>query len=196
LVYTERASIPEALKINKTRKSHTQETIITESNNKMAPGIISPVPGTPLSPLYNNGFGSRQVSSASAMFESDNISQNGMSRSVRRESGIPRKLNGGNSQITSVVNSWYTRSGNELGAGAFSRLSHNHTHLSIIEWIRQQRMSHLPAEGSSYDKVLGWAQLFVERLHSFELNIHHFAGDSHLATQLSYGFCDLLLQVN
>ncbi|KAJ5756136.1 hypothetical protein N7533_005679 [Penicillium manginii] len=161
----------------------------------MAPGIISPVPGTPLSPLYNNGFGSRQVSSASAMFESDNISQNGMSRSVRRESGIPRKLNGGNSQITSVVNSWYTRSGNELGAGAFSRLSHNHTHLSIIEWIRQQRMSHLPAEGSSYDKVLGWAQLFVERLHSFELNIHHFAGDSHLATQLSYGFCDLLLQL-
>lgn len=163
----------------------------------MAPGIISPVPGTPLSPLYNNGFGSRQVSSASAMFESDSLSQNGMSRSVRRESGVPRKLVGaGNSQISSVVNSWYARSGNELGAGAFSRLSHNHTHLSIIEWIRQQRMSHLPAEGSSYDKVLGWAQLFVERLHSFELNIHHFAGDSHLATQLSYGFCDLLLQVN
>jgi hypothetical protein len=160
----------------------------------MAPGIISPVPGTPLSPLYN-GFGSRQVSSASAMFESDSLSQNGMSRSTRRESGIPRKLNGaGNSNLTNVVQSLYRRSGDEIGAHASARLL-NCTHLSVIEWIRHQRMSHLPPEGSSYDKVLGWAQLFVERLHSFEVNIQHFASDSYLAAQLSYGYCDLLLQL-
>lgn len=161
----------------------------------MAPGIISPMPGTPMSPLYNS-FGSRQISSASGMFESDSLSQNGMSRSTRRESGIPRKLNGaGNSNITSVVQSLYRRSGDELGASASSRLL-TCTHLSIVEWIRQQRMSHLPPEGSNYDKVLGWAQLFVERLHSFEINIQNFAGDSYLAAQLSYGYCDMLLQVN
>lgn len=181
-------------------KSSTEETTrtttVTESSsNKMAPGIISPMPGTPLSPLYNS-FGSRQVSSASAMLDSDNISQNGgMSRSSRRESGI-RKFNGaGQSNITSVVQSLYRRSGDELGNATTSRLL-TCTHLSIVEWIRHQRMSHLPPEGSRYDKVLGWAQLFVERLHSFEVSIQHFAGDSYLAAQLSYGFCDMLLQVS
>ncbi|KAJ5090199.1 hypothetical protein N7532_008883 [Penicillium argentinense] len=159
----------------------------------MAPGIISPVPGTPLSPLYNGFGGSRQVSSASVMFESDSISQNG--RSSRREFFMPRKFNGlGNSNITSVVQSLYRRSGDELGTSASARLL-TCTHQSILEWIRHQRMSHLPPEGSSYDKVLGWAQLFVERLHSFEVNIQKFAGDSYLAAQLSYGYCDMLLQL-
>lgn len=161
----------------------------------MAPGIISPMPGTPLSPLYNS-FGSRQFSSGSAMFESDSLSHNGMSRSTRRESGIPRKLNGaGHSNISNVVNSLYRSTGDEIGASASSRLM-NCTHISIVEWIRHQRLSHMPPEGSSYDKVLGWAQLFIERLHSFEVNIQPFAHDSWMAAQLSYGYCDLLLQVS
>jgi hypothetical protein len=56
-------------------------------------------------------------------------------------------------------------------------------------------MSKLPPEGSSYDKVLAWAQLFVERLHSFDLAIENFAGDSYLAAQLAYGYCAILLEV-
>lgn len=56
-------------------------------------------------------------------------------------------------------------------------------------------MSQLPPEGSSYDKVLAWAQLFVERLNSFDMAIEEFAGDSYLAAQLAYGYCALLLQV-
>lgn len=56
-------------------------------------------------------------------------------------------------------------------------------------------MSMLPAEGSGYDKVLSWAQLFVERLHSFEAAIEGFAGDSYLAAQLAYGYCVVLLEV-
>ena len=56
-------------------------------------------------------------------------------------------------------------------------------------------MRKLPPEGSSYDKALVWAALFVERVHSFDLGIEHFAGDSHLAAQLSYGYCANLLEV-
>ena len=108
---------------------------------------------------------------------------------------MPRKMNGaGDSNITSVVQSLYSRSGDELGANASSKLM-NSTHASLLEWIRHQRMSHLPPEGSSYDKVLAWAQLFVERLHSFDMAIAEFAGDSYLATQLSYGYCGMLLEV-
>ena len=56
-------------------------------------------------------------------------------------------------------------------------------------------MSQLPPEGSSYDRVLAWAQLFVERLHSFDVEIEEFAGDSYLAAQLAYGYCALMLDV-
>ncbi|KAJ5570216.1 uncharacterized protein N7459_009646 [Penicillium hispanicum] len=160
----------------------------------MAPGIASPVPGNLSSSFYASSPGnSRQVSSVSAMFDNDSISNNG--RSSRRESFMPRKINGaGNSNITSVVQSLYSRSGDELGASASSKLM-NSTHASLLDWIRHQRMSHLPPEGSSYDKVLAWAQLFVERLHSFDLAIAEFAGDSYLATQLSYGYCGMLLEL-
>lgn len=56
-------------------------------------------------------------------------------------------------------------------------------------------MRKLPAEGSSYDKVLVWARLFVERLHSFDLAVESFAGDNHMAAQLAYVHCASLLGV-
>jgi hypothetical protein len=98
------------------------------------------------------------------------------------------------SEVSSLVHSLKRRSGDELGAGASSKLL-NHTHDSVLDWIRSQRMSLLPPEGSSYDKVLSWAQLFVERLHSFDEAIEEFAGDSYLAARLAYGYCALLLEV-
>lgn len=108
---------------------------------------------------------------------------------------MPRKINGaGSSNITSLVQSLHRRSGDELGVTESSKLL-NSTYDSIVEWIRQERMSYLPAEGSSYDKVLAWAELFIQRLHSFDTGIQKFAGDSYLAAQLSYGYCGLLLEV-
>lgn len=159
----------------------------------MAPGLVSPLPDNHTSPFYSSLPGnSRQVSGISTVFDNDSISNHG--RSSRRENFTPRKFNGaGNSNITSVVQSLHRRSGEELGVDTFALL--NTKYPDIIEWIRNQRMSHLPAEGSSYDKVLAWAQLFVERLNRFEEHIHGFAGDSYLAAQLSYGYCYMLLQV-
>ena len=56
-------------------------------------------------------------------------------------------------------------------------------------------MTHLPPEGSSYDKVLAWAQLFAERLNLFDLEISEFAVDSFRAAELAYGYCAILLEV-
>jgi hypothetical protein len=132
------------------------------------------------------------MSSISAVFDSDNISNNG--RFSRRETFVPWKPTGaGSSNISGVIQSLQHRSGDELGIDSYALL--NTSYYSIIEWIRAQRMNHLPAEGSSYDKVLAWAQLFVERLNKFDENIQGFAGDNYLAAQMSYGYCYMLLQV-
>jgi hypothetical protein len=161
----------------------------------MAPGLVSPLPGNHNSPFYSSLPGnSRQVSGISAVFDTDHISSHGRSSRLQRDSFGARKFNGaGNSTITSVVHSWHRRSGHELGIDTYALM--NTSYHSIIEWIRNQRLSHLPAEGSSYDKVLSWAQLFAERLNSFDENIRGFAGDSYLAAELSYGYCYMLLQV-
>ncbi|KAJ5140703.1 hypothetical protein N7448_004111 [Penicillium atrosanguineum] len=159
----------------------------------MAPGLVSPLPGNQTSSFYSTMPGNhRQVSGISAMFDNDSISNHG--RSTRRESTMQRKYNGaGNSHITSVVQSLHRRSGDELGVDTYALM--NTRYQDIRDWIRNQRMSHLPAEGSSYDKVLAWAQLFIERLNRFDENIQGFAGDSYLAAQLSYGYCYMLLQL-
>ncbi|KAL2842894.1 NACHT domain protein [Aspergillus pseudoustus] len=67
-------------------------------------------------------------------------------------------------------------------------------HESLLEWIRSERMHKLPPEGSSYDKVLICAKLFVERLNSFDGAIQHFAQESQTATQLAYMYCASLLE--
>ncbi|KAJ6043281.1 hypothetical protein N7460_004636 [Penicillium canescens] len=160
----------------------------------MRSNTVRPVPGNRSSAFYPGFPGkSRQLSAFSAAFDCDSISQN--ARSTQGGSDFARKLSGmGSSNITSVVQSLYHRSGDELGNGVSSQLLNTSYH-SIIEWIRSERMSHLPPEGSCYDKVLTWAQLFVDRLHSFDTGIQDFAGDSYLAAQLSYGYCSMLLEL-
>lgn len=102
------------------------------------------------------------------------------------------------SHISHVVHAIKQRSVEELGGSSSASNSaiFTATYESLLEWISQQRMSELPAEGSSYDKVLAWAELFADRLHSFDYAVQEFAGDSYLAAQLSYGYCSLLLNVS
>jgi hypothetical protein len=96
--------------------------------------------------------------------------------------------------ISNVVYSLQRRSGDELGSSTSTKLL-DQTYDTVREWIAAQRMSHLPPEGSSYDKVLTWTQLFVERINSFDEAIQGFARDSYLASQLAYGYCSILLNV-
>lgn len=164
----------------------------------MAPGIMSPVPGNLSSPLYGKFPGNSRQVSAMSMFDSDTLSNSGISRpsNSRRESSFVSKkfTTAGSSKLSSVVQGLQRQSGTDLGVSTSSNLF-NTDHAAILEWIATERMSHLPPEGSSYDKVLAWAQLFVERLHSFDVAIRDFEGNSWLAAQLSYGYCAMLLEV-
>lgn len=102
-----------------------------------------------------------------------------------------RKLSGEDTTLADVVNSLARRGSDDLTG---SRVSDT-DYASLLEWIRCERMSKLPPEGSRYDKALVWAALFIERVHSFDIGIEQFAGDSHLAAQLSYGYCASLLEL-
>jgi hypothetical protein len=98
---------------------------------------------------------------------------------------------GENTTLVDVVKSLARRSSDDITA---SRVSDT-DYASLLEWIRCERMKKLPPEGSNYDKALVWAALFIERVHSFDSGIEQFAGDGHLAAQLSYGYCASLLEV-
>lgn len=98
------------------------------------------------------------------------------------------------STISSLVYALKRRSDMELGSAMSAQIM-GESHVSILDWIVVQRMTHLPAEGSNYDKVLAWTQLFVERLHSFEVSMEEFAGDSAMAARVAYGYCAILLKV-
>lgn len=154
--------------------------------------LMSSIPNlaSPLSPTL--AYESRRVSS---FRDSESVSNHGMSRSMNSRKMSSRKISSVHtSNISEVVDSIKRRSGDELGTTTSFRLLDS-SHETLLEWIRTQRMSNLPGEGSCYDKVLAWAQLFVQRLHSFDLAVEEFAGDSYLAAQLSYGYCAILLEV-
>lgn len=104
----------------------------------------------------------------------------------------PRKSSaGGNSALADLVHSLGRRGSGEMTSSSIIAADYE----AILEWIRSERMRKLPPEGSSYDKVLVWAGLFVERLHSFDSAIQHFEGDSHIAAELAYIHCASLLEV-
>lgn len=105
---------------------------------------------------------------------------------------VTRKPTGEDTTLADVVHSLARRGSDDLAA---SRVCDT-DYASLLEWIRSERMRKLPPEGSGYDKALVWAALFIERVHSFDLGIEQFAGDSHLAAQLSYGHCMSLLEVS
>jgi hypothetical protein len=107
---------------------------------------------------------------------------------------MPKFGSAGSSKLSGVLQAVERKSGAELGGNA-NHILFNTEHATILDWIATERMSHLPPEGSSYDKVLSWAQLFIERLHSFDVAIRDFEGRSWLAAQMSYGFCYMLLEV-
>lgn len=66
---------------------------------------------------------------------------------------------------------------------------------TFVERISSERMRKLPAEGSSYDKALYWAHLLAEHLHSIDVALGQFSGDSHMAVQLAYVHCASLVSV-
>lgn len=145
--------------------------------------------GSPVSP--NSLYGPRRVSTV--LEHNDGLSGAIQSPPTRRNS---RKASSGEaSNLADLVDLLTRQTTDEMDAVLSTELM-NATYPVLLEWIRSERMSKLPPEGSSYDRVLVWASLFVERLHSFELALEEFAGDSPMAAQLAYGHCAVLLEVS
>ncbi|PYH31499.1 uncharacterized protein BO87DRAFT_442052 [Aspergillus neoniger CBS 115656] len=141
--------------------------------------------GSPLS--ASSIFGRRQASNILEQESYSNSSfQSGSSRHVSR-----RVSSSGNTALADVVNTLTRRSSDAMIASKINDADYE----TLLNWIRAERMGKLPPEGSSYDKALVWAVLFVGRLHSFDSAIGHFAGDSHTAAQLAYVYCANLLEL-
>lgn len=172
----------------------------------MAPGTLSPsLPSAAPYALANDGSrpmvtSSRNISAALSQYHNYDDLHHGPDSVEARQRGLSQRVASRQSSVTNVSNisnivySIKRRSSEELGSDVSAQLF-NATHESLLGWISAQRMSDLPAEGSSYDKVLAWAQLFADRLQSFDHAIQEFAGDSYLAAQLAYGYCSLLLEL-
>ncbi|PYH42905.1 NACHT domain protein [Aspergillus saccharolyticus JOP 1030-1] len=138
------------------------------------------------SPLSSTAlFGTRR---ASDILEQEGYSTVMQTSTSRRAS---RTLSGGGSStLADVVSSLTRRSSDAVSSTQITDADY----ATLLEWIRAERMRKLPPEGSSYDKALVWAALFVERLHSFDTALQQFAGDSHMAAQLAYVHCASLLE--
>ncbi|KAJ1323672.1 ankyrin repeat domain-containing protein 50 [Microdochium nivale] len=169
----------------------------------MAPSLLSPQSPSAVPYAQRNVNGSSQSSrnvsgalSVQQHYDRDFSSETVESRQqLLGQRLATRKRSTANlSNISNVVYAIKRRSSDELGSDISARLF-GATHESLLEWISAQRMTDLPPEGSSYDKVLAWTQLFANRLHSFNYAIQEFAGDSYLAAQLAYGYCALLLDL-
>ncbi|PKX90746.1 uncharacterized protein P174DRAFT_423609 [Aspergillus novofumigatus IBT 16806] len=115
---------------------------------------------------------------------------NGM-HSTPSQNGQRKSSAGTSSALANLVQSLGRRGSGEM----ISSKNIGADYEAILEWIRSERMRKLPPEGSSYDRVLVWARLFVERLHSFDSAIQHFEGESHMAAELAYIHCASLLEL-
>lgn len=161
----------------------------------MAPSVLTVSPAD-LAAQFPSPSGYSQSHTTSVTQQNKDIFHIGTTRGESSTRGSPHLKTGvaDASNISGIVYSLKRRSSAELGSDVSSKLL-NESHESLQEWIRSQRMSQLPPEGSSYDRVLAWAELFIERLHSFDVEIQEFAGDTYSAAQLSYGYCALMLDV-
>ncbi|PYH95457.1 NACHT domain protein [Aspergillus ellipticus CBS 707.79] len=151
----------------------------------MAPSILSPVPSNFASP-----FSPKVPRRTSGFAESDTGSNYGMSRSITSRRVSSRRLDPQETEFSRKLSSLQRLGGDDLGV----ILSGDSLDM-VLSWIHDERMSLMPPEGSSYDKVLGWAQLFISRLQKFEEAIQGFTNVSERAFQMAYGYCLLLLKL-
>lgn len=118
------------------------------------------------------------------------MSNNGMSRSITSRRVSSRRLDPQETEFSRKLSILQRETGDELGLTLSGDLYER-----VLSWIQEERMTLVPPDGSNYDKVLGWAQLFVTRLRSFEEAIEGFTNVSGLAFQMAYGYCLRLLKV-
>lgn len=81
----------------------------------------------------------------------------------------------------------------ELGSGVLQSVGET-SFIDLVQWIRGERLSTLPHQGSTWDTVLIRALYVAERLHKFETAIQGFAQGTNVAAELAYSHIRLLLE--
>ncbi|KAM0720657.1 hypothetical protein Q7P37_004794 [Cladosporium fusiforme] len=82
----------------------------------------------------------------------------------------------------------------ELGSGVVQSIGDT-SFIKLVQWIRAERLSTLPHQGSTWDTVLIRALYVSERLHKFETAIQGFALGTNAAAELAYSHIRLLLEL-
>jgi len=67
---------------------------------------------------------------------------------------------------------------------------------SILRYVRDERLTYMPQQGSRWDKVLQWAEFFSLQISGYEKAVSPFVPDSKGAAQLIWASCQVLLEVS
>jgi hypothetical protein len=66
---------------------------------------------------------------------------------------------------------------------------------SFFEYIERERLTHMPHQGSRWDRVLKWAEFFALQVSRYERAIAPFVPSSKAASKLILAACRTLLEV-
>jgi hypothetical protein len=66
---------------------------------------------------------------------------------------------------------------------------------SFLEYIECERLTHMPHQGSRFDKVLKWAEFFALQITSYEKAVESFVPESRSASKLIQAACRILIEV-
>ena len=67
---------------------------------------------------------------------------------------------------------------------------------SFLEYIEDERLCNMPQHGSSWDKVLKWAEFFALQVSGYENTVRTFVPDSSVAAKLIWATCRVLIEVS
>ena len=83
-----------------------------------------------------------------------------------------------------------------LGSAAEEVFGGSQTFDDFLDALENERLRHMPHDGSEWDKVLRWAESFAEYMYMFHESVKSFMEHSEEATRLIWGSCLSLLQVS
>ncbi|RDW79411.1 hypothetical protein BP6252_04049 [Coleophoma cylindrospora] len=66
---------------------------------------------------------------------------------------------------------------------------------NFINYIELERLAHMPARGSRYDKVLRWAEFFALQISGYELSIRSSIPETKAAAKLILASCRVLIEL-
>lgn len=138
-----------------------------------------------------NGL-SRSTQSHTADYDAASNNPHG-SRRVPIKQSQHQNSSASSARMVETVNLLKRRCAEELGAAVSANILSSYTRL--MEWISNERLRHLPTEGSAWDKVLGWAQSFAEKFNDFDLAVEQFTEGDYDGAEIAFGYCILLLQL-